>query len=135
MCATRIVLAEDDSELRLILSYWLGMRWDVEAVPNGLEALESIRANKPTMLVCDILMPKMDGLELVTALRGDPETADLPICMITASTQGSDTHDNVWKMASQANAFITKPFEPQELLAKVEELITESVRRRRGELK
>jgi CheY-like chemotaxis protein len=133
MCAARIVLAEDDEELRQLLSTWLGFRYDVTAVSNGEDALAAIAREKPDLAVLDIVMPRINGLGVVERLRSDPATASLPICLITASTRGSDTHDSVWKMAAQTDAFITKPFEPQELMAKVEELLRAAVERRRRE--
>jgi CheY-like chemotaxis protein len=132
MCAAHIVFAEDDDELRQVLSTWLRMRWDVTAVSNGEDALEAVRAKRPDLLVCDIVMPRMNGLEVVEAIRADEALADLPICMVTASTRDSDTGDSVWKMAANVDAFITKPFEPQELLAKVESLLQAAVKRRRA---
>ncbi len=133
MCAARIVLAEDDAELRQILATWLGIRWDVVAAADGQAAWEAIQEQRPDLIVCDIVMPKMNGLELTERIRSDPELADVPICMVTASTSGSDIGDAVWRMASDTDAFITKPFEPQELMAKVEALLLAAVARRRGE--
>ena len=69
---------------------------------------------------------------LVEKIKANPQCADLPICMITASTKNSDTCDSVWNMAAETDGFITKPFEPQELIAKVECLLQAAVARRRG---
>ncbi len=131
MCAARILLAEDNPELRQVLATWIGIRHDVVAVADGEAALEAIEEQRPDIVVCDIVMPRLNGLDLAQRLRENPETADIPICIITGSTRGSDTHDAVWKMASDTDAFITKPFEPQTLLAKIEELLHAAVARRR----
>ena len=131
MCAARILLADDDPELRTLLSCFLNMRWEATAVGDGEQALQEIARERPDVVILDIMMPRMDGLEVVKRLRGDPSTADLPIIMMTASTRESDTHDNVWRMATETDAFISKPFEPPELLAKVEEILLAAVERRR----
>lgn len=127
----RIVLADDDPELREILTQYLRLRWDVTAVGNGEEALAEIARERPALVVLDIMMPKLDGLSVVEHLRADAATAGIPICMMTASTRNSDTGDAVWKMATGVDAFITKPFEPQALMAKVEELLQAAAARRR----
>jgi twitching motility two-component system response regulator PilH len=132
MCAARIVLADDDPELRDLLACFLNMRWNATVVSNGKEALEEIRRERPDVVILDIMMPRMDGLEVVEEMRGDESTADIPIIMMTASTRDSDTHDSVWRMAVGTDVFITKPFEPQELMAKVEEILREQVQRRRA---
>lgn len=128
----RIVLADDDPELREILVQFLSLRWDVAAVANGEEALAEIARERPALVVLDIMMPKLDGLAVVERLRSDPATADIPICMMTASTRDSDTHDAVWRVATGTDAFVTKPFEPQALMAKVEKLLHDAVQRRRS---
>lgn len=128
----RIVIAEDDDELRQVLATWLGIRYDVTAVDNGADALEAVVRERPDLVVLDIVMPRLNGLEVTERLRADPRTAEIPICMVTASTRNSDTHDSVWRLASDTDAFITKPFEPQQLLAKIEDLLRRAVARRRA---
>jgi CheY-like chemotaxis protein len=92
----------------------------VEAV-DGVEGLERARADLPDVVVLDIMMPKMNGLEVASALKADPATADIPVILLSAKAQESDIRAG---HSTGAEDYITKPFDPLDLLDRVAALIT-----------
>jgi DNA-binding response OmpR family regulator len=87
---------------------------------NGKQALESARALKPSAIILDVNMPYIDGFEVLSTLRNDPETADIPIVMLTSVQQESDI---VRGFGLGADDYIVKPFNPMELLARIRRLV------------
>src|SRR5262250_344573 len=81
----KILLAEDDDDLRSLYGYMLlAAGYKVNAVRNGLEALAEIQVNRPDVVVTDITMPVLNGLDLIVAVRSKDEFADLPVVAITS---------------------------------------------------
>lgn len=116
-----VVLAEDDIDIRDLVQIVLeGLDLSVTAVGNGAEALEACRAQKPRILLLDITMPVMNGLEVTKEIREDPELADIPIILMTARAQASDVQAG---MEAGADTYIIKPFGPIELREHVENLL------------
>ena len=87
---------------------------------NGKQALESARALKPSAIILDVNMPYIDGFEVLSTLRNDPETADVPIVMLTSVQQESDI---VRGFGLGADDYVVKPFNPMELLARIRRLV------------
>jgi CheY-like chemotaxis protein len=80
-----VLLVEDDDDLRTLYSYMLASTgYKVKAVRNGLEALAEIQVDRPDVIVTDILMPGLSGLDLIVAVRSNDELSDLPVVVITA---------------------------------------------------
>ena len=116
-----VVLAEDDIDIRDLVQIVLeGLDLTVTAVGNGAEALEACRAEKPRILLLDITMPVMNGLEVTKEIREDPDLADIPIILMTARAQASDVQAG---MEAGADTYIIKPFGPIELREHVENLL------------
>ena len=120
--ATPSVLAVDDDAtttaiVRAVLTR-SGMTCHVAA--NGKQALESARALKPSAIILDVNMPYIDGFEVLSTLRNDPETADIPIVMLTSVQQESDV---VRGFGLGADDYVVKPFNPMELLARIRRLV------------
>jgi len=112
-----IVVAEDDMATRALLRVVLERAgYEVRQVDNGVDALAEIMREPPDVALLDIGMPEMDGLEVTRRLRGEPLTALLPIILVTARGR---LEDKVAGLDAGASDFITKPFEPAELLARV----------------
>ena len=81
----KVLLAEDDGDLRAIYGYMLATAgYKVNAVRNGLEAFAEIQVNRPDVVVTDIAMPVLNGLDLIVAVRSNSEFADLPVVAITS---------------------------------------------------
>jgi CheY-like chemotaxis protein len=94
--------------------------YDVITAGDGVEGLERARAERPDIIICDIMMPRMDGLEVTRTLKGDPETASIPIVLLSAKAQQADVNAGE---ATGANAYVTKPFDPLDLLERVAALL------------
>ena len=119
---TRLVLVADDDEDILSL---VGLRleragYEVMTAKDGVEALAAAEARTPDVAVVDVMMPRMDGHELVRRLRARPETAGLPILVLTAAV-----HDRVAEASAEAgaDAHMRKPFSPKDLVARLEQLL------------
>jgi two-component system phosphate regulon response regulator PhoB len=87
---------------------------------NGEEALAEVRKERPDVVVSDIMMPKMDGLALVKELQADPETAGLPVILLSAKAQSADVTRGLELGAAD---YVTKPFDPLELIERVTEVL------------
>lgn len=117
-----VVLAEDDVDIRDLVQIVLeGLDLTVTAVGNGAEALAECRRTKPKLLLLDITMPIMNGLEVCREVRADPELEDLPVILMTARAQASDVQAG---MDAGADTYIIKPFGPIELREHVENILT-----------
>ena len=121
MSKKRILFVDDEKDLVTMVAVRLESKgYEVLAAYDGEEALAKARKEKPDLIILDIMMPKMDGYDVCTALKGDPQYAGIPIIMFSAKAQPRDVERG--KQAG-ADAYITKPFEPQALLEQVQELI------------
>jgi signal transduction histidine kinase len=112
----RIVLADDNADMREYLRGLLSAQWTVESVQDGQAALDAIRRQMPDLLVSDVMMPGIDGLELTRQVRADPALRHLPVILLSARTGEAATADG---LATGANDYIVKPFSARELLARV----------------
>jgi DNA-binding response OmpR family regulator len=110
----RVVVADDDPDIVDILTFNLMTAgYEVTSAADGMEALELVRASMPDLVVLDIMMPRMDGLEALAALKADEATKDIPVVMLTAKTSDNDQWAG-WEAG--ADYYITKPFDLDELL-------------------
>ena len=110
----RVVVADDEHDIAGLLTMNLEMEgYSVETVYDGAAALETIRRTSPDFVLLDVMMPKMNGLDVLQELKRDPATAEIPVIMLTA--KASD--DDVWAgWSAGASYYLTKPFELDELL-------------------
>ena len=116
-----ILVAEDDPSVRRMLQQLLRSIGDVEAVEDGLAAWERLQSGPlPSLIVTDLMMPRLDGLELVRQLKDHPEWSRIPVVMLTAKTRARDIVDGI---NAGARFYLTKPFKPEDLLAKVEKAL------------
>jgi signal transduction histidine kinase/DNA-binding response OmpR family regulator len=122
----RLLVADDNADMRDYMRRLLGSRWDVEAVANGHEALAAMRAQRPDLVISDIMMPMLDGFGLIAAIRRDPALRDVPVIMLSARA-GEEAR--VEGLQAGANDYLVKPFSSRDLLAHVEtQLLREAVR-------
>jgi signal transduction histidine kinase/CheY-like chemotaxis protein len=112
----RVLVADDNADMRAYLSHLLSRSWTVEVVSDGLAALASATARPPDLVLTDVMMPGLDGLELVMALRGDPRTAAVPVIVLSAR---AGVEAMVGGLEAGADDYLVKPFAAAELLARV----------------
>jgi signal transduction histidine kinase len=115
------ILVVDDvpQNVRLLEAVLTSNGYHVKAAASGEEALESVAAELPDLVLLDIQMPGLDGYEVCRRLRADPRTAFLPVVMVTSS----DTEVRVNALEAGADDFVLKPFDQQELLVRVRSLV------------
>lgn len=116
----RLVIAEDSPHMLRLLEMTLrkaGHTWI--ACASGDVALAAVQADKPDAVLLDVIMPVLDGLEVLAALKTDPATSGIPVIMLTAR---GHTLTKQQAEESGAAAFITKPYSPTELIATIERL-------------
>jgi signal transduction histidine kinase len=112
----RILLADDNADLRHYLSRLLEERYTVEAVPNGAAALAAARARTPDLVLADVMMPELDGVELLRALRADPRTKLIPVILLSARAGEEATVEG---LSFGADDYLVKPFSGREILARI----------------
>jgi signal transduction histidine kinase len=111
-----VLVADDNADMREYLVHLLRDRYALEVVADGAAALHAARADRPDLILADIMMPRMDGLELLRALRADPGTATIPVVLLSARA-GEEAA--VEGLQAGADDYLIKPFSAQELLARV----------------
>jgi len=117
----RVLIADDDADIRDLVAFKLAQSGhDVTAVEDGAAALRALRAQPPDLALLDIRMPGMSGLDVCRELRAAPETATLPVIMITARSQEGDVEVG---FAAGADDYIIKPFSPRELSSRVNAIL------------
>ena len=93
--------------------------YDVLTAYDGIEAMEKVKTESPDRVVLDVMMPRMDGFEVLKNLQADPRYQNIPVIMLTAKAQDAGTFKG-W--ASGVSSYLTKPFNPRELLVFVERI-------------
>mgnify|MGYP002630596636 CR=1 FL=1 len=117
----RILLVDDDQELLAALELKLTKEgYKVETAPNGEVALEVIRKQLPDLVILDVNMPKLNGMEVCKALRSDEKTRDLAVIMLTAR---DDEIDRVLGLEFGADDYVTKPYNARELILRIKGLL------------
>lgn len=113
----RILVADDNADMRAYLARLLTEQgYPVEAVADGQAALEAARRARPALVVTDVMMPRVDGLGLLRALRAEPELADVPVLVVSAR---AGSNEQVLGLDGGADDYVVKPFTALELLARV----------------
>jgi DNA-binding response OmpR family regulator len=122
----RVLVAEDDPDIaELIRRYLQKGGFDVELHASGREALSAITAHPPDVLVLDIMLPQMSGLEICRLVRADEKIAATPIIMVTAR---GDESERIAGLDLGADDYLPKPFSPAELVARVRALLRRTAR-------
>jgi pilus assembly protein CpaE len=121
MAGERILFVDDEEQIRKLLSTWLARHgYEVTVANDGWEALKAVRTKAPDLVITDVNMPNMNGLELTRRLRADHRTARIPVIMLSARKQADDV---LTGYAEGADEYIPKPVEMAVLAAKVEVLL------------
>lgn len=113
----RILVIEDEPEIREIIQYNLNKEgYQVNAVVSAEEGLKSIQKQMPDLVVLDLMLPGMYGLDFCRQLRNDSRTSDIPVIILTARSEESDV---ISGLELGANDYVTKPFSPRVLVARI----------------
>ena len=120
MAEHAILIVEDDSTVRELLKYRLGKHYTVFTATNGKEALEEIDEQMPDLIISDIMMPKMDGFALQSALQANKNTRVIPFIFLTARADEPARQEGA---RTGVDDYITKPFDMEQLLSRVERLL------------
>jgi twitching motility two-component system response regulator PilH len=117
MAIQKILIVDDSPTERYFLTDILIKNgFSVSTAENGEEALLKIKADKPQLILMDIVMPGQNGFQVTRAITRDPDTQDVPVIICTS--KGQET-DRIWGLRQGARDYIVKPVDPQELLAKI----------------
>ncbi len=121
MAKTRVLVVDDEEDILELVRYNLAREgYKVRCVASGEEALEAARQDVPGLIVLDLMLPGLDGLEVCRILRRDPKTAHIPIVMLTAKGEEADV---VAGLELGADDYVTKPFSPRVLLARIKAVL------------
>ena len=113
----RVLVADDNADMRAYVARMLRARWDVEAVADGEAAQAAIRARPADLVLADVMMPGLDGFGLLRKLRADPATRDVPVILLSAR---AGEESRVEGLEAGADDYVIKPFSARELVARVE---------------
>jgi adenylate cyclase len=117
----KVLVVDDDPVIIKLLQVNFEMEgYEVIAAANGEEGLDRAREGRPDIIVSDVMMPKMDGLAFAHALKSDPDLAAIPVILLSAKAQAADVEAGL----SDADDYVTKPFDPLELLDRVANLLS-----------
>jgi len=120
--ARKILTCDDEKHIvRLIQVNLERQGYEVIMAFNGAECLEKVKEDRPDLIVLDVMMPEMTGFEVLDILKKDPETENIPVIMLTARAQDSDVLRG-WQ--SGVECYLTKPFNPMELIAFVKRIFS-----------
>lgn len=118
----RIMVIEDDPDLMRLITHTLkSAGFNVIQAYGGEDALRKVKLQKPDLILTDLAMPKMSGVEVIAVVKSDPETRDIPVVAVTAFTW-----DTIAQSASQVgcDSFVSKPFNSVRLLQEVSKYVT-----------
>ena len=122
----KILIIEDEKDIINLLTHYLEKDgYQVLSVLDGVTGLQTARAEKPDLVILDLMLPHMDGLEVCKKLRTIPDTAAVPVIMLTAKSEDSD---KIVGLELGADDYVTKPFSPKELTARIKALLRRSQR-------
>ena len=121
MGRNKILIVEDEQDISEMIAYNLEKEgFETALASDGEDALPLARSERPDLVVLDVMLPGMDGLEICRAIRRDPELAHLPVIMLTARAQETD---KIVGLELGADDYITKPFSPKELVARIRAIL------------
>jgi len=121
----KILIIDDDSDVREVLRIALTSARDYHVVeaPDGEAGLETMRREKPQLVLCDLKMPKLNGYQFLVKLSKEKDLRQTPIIVLTSLTADSNRTDEEWRQSLGVAGFITKPFQPMDVVARVDALL------------
>ena len=121
MPASRVLVVDDDPVIQKLLKVNFEMEgYEVLSAADGAEGLDQAGSGRPDVIILDVMMPKMNGLEVLAALKADDSTKNIPVILLSAKAQAGDVQAGLDR---GANAYVTKPFDPLDLLDRVGTLV------------
>jgi DNA-binding response OmpR family regulator len=118
---SRVLIAEDDSDIGALLAHYLRKAgFETTLLASGREVMPELRRQLPDLVILDLMMPGLSGLEVCRAIRGDASTAAIPIIMLTAKAEEAD---RIVGLEVGADDYVTKPFSANEVVARVRALL------------
>lgn len=121
MLGNKILVVDDEPNIVRSLTFVLNKGgYDVSIAGDGVEAMSMIRDSKPNILILDVMMPNKSGYDVCSEIKSDPELRDIHVVMLTAKGQEGDREA---ALSQGADEYISKPFSPIEILARVKELL------------
>jgi signal transduction histidine kinase len=115
-----VLIAEDNPDMRALLAMLLGREFHVRTARNGREALDAVQQSAPDLVLSDVMMPEVSGLELCRILKADPATRGIPVLLVTSR---AEREMKIEGLELGADDYVTKPFHPRELLARARSLV------------
>ncbi len=116
----KILVVDDERQIVKLVEINLRKAgYDVICAYDGVEALEKVQSDRPDMIVLDVMMPRMNGFDVLKKLQSNPDTEQIPVIMLTAKAQDADIFAG-WQ--SGVSSYLTKPFNPRELLTFVQRI-------------
>jgi DNA-binding response OmpR family regulator len=123
---SQILVVEDDPDIAQLIGHYLEKAgYTVEFLSSGKAVMPKVRRDPPDLVVLDLMLPELDGLMICQAMRTDPQTAAIPIIMVTARGEEAD---RITGLELGADDYVTKPFSPKELAARVTALLRRASR-------
>jgi len=127
---TRIAVVDDEPDILHLVSIHLRKAgYSVEEFPDGASLLKYLRTGSPGLIVLDVMLPDLDGFEILKLLKNDPKHSGIPVIMLTA--KGMET-DKVAGLETGADDYVTKPFSPRELIARVKAVLRRTAPAKQG---
>lgn len=124
--STTLLLIDDDPNLILLVQDYLEFRgYQIVTANNGAEGLKALGKEIPDLIICDVMMPEMDGYTFIQNIRKDPKTSWIPVIFLSAKSQ---IQDRIQGLNQGADVYLIKPFEPEELVAQVESSLSQAKR-------
>lgn len=117
----KVLVVEDDTHIRSNLELWLGMEgFRVVVAENGPDGVAAAKREQPDLIICDLVMPGINGYAVLSEVRSHPATARTPFILLTASAEKSERERG---MAKGVSVFMTKPFDLKELMASIRQCL------------
>ncbi|GAB4062503.1 hypothetical protein GCM10028777_02430 [Angustibacter speluncae] len=124
--ATRVLVVDDDRDIRDLVTFKLEQAgYEVRQAEDGLQALDAVREWGPDLVVLDVMMPGLSGIDVTRELRADPGTAATPVILLTAKAQEADVETG---FVTGADDYVVKPFSPRELVSRVQAVLARARR-------
>lgn len=115
----KILIADDEPDIRALLTLALSEHYEVVTARDGLEAWKLFEQERPRLVLTDLNMPGINGMELTEKIRNHPELSKTIVIILTATVQDTDLPGGFWRIGTQADAFLCKPLTTDEILGEV----------------